>query len=127
MGDFLPEMTVGALITVVCALVVIFASRRNLAAGVLLSASVLVTYLAVLWFWPGPPSGQPKGALFATYLASGAVVWCPVSILAVIAGRLSKRGRLALGALSLLAGLLLGAAYIFVALSFACSFMGACL
>jgi hypothetical protein len=124
MADFLPEIVVGALINASCTAAVFFVTRRKPLAGVLLSVSVLVLYLAVLWFWPGPRSEHSSSKLLGTYLAIVAVIWCPGAFIAVIAGRLDD---LAVGIASFSAGLLLGAGYIFVALAFACSLLGDCL
>jgi hypothetical protein len=128
MADFLPDIVVAALINTVCTAAVFFASRRKLILGALLAAAVLLTYLAVLWFFLGGSTDPHSvGELLGTELATVAVVWCPGAILALIAGRLHDRMRRALGVVSVLAGLLLGAGYIFVALEFSCRFLRECL
>jgi hypothetical protein len=128
MADLLPDIIVAALINTVCTTAVFFASRRKLILGALLGVAVLLTYFVVLWFLSGRSTyGHSLAALIGNDLALVTVVWCPGAILALIAGRLQNRARRALGIASVFIGLLLGAAYIFVALEFACRFLRECL
>ena len=117
-----PAVVNGGLTTVA-----FLASRRSALAGVLVSVAVTSIYVGVLWFWPGPPSRQPGGDLFWTYVAIVGVTWFPRAVMAVVGGRRHRRLRGPLGIGAVCLGVLLGAGYILTALAFACRFLGDCL